>query len=221
MNPDEALKRAWQSQFAGRRVVLHENVILQQLRRQQRDLRSALYGADVLMVVLACALLGVVGYLFWQSRTTGSPPPLWVVLIVAAPLAGLAVFTIVDRIRQLRRHPRREDSLRACAQSMLAEVVHRIWLFKSALWWFVLPIFLVADGGFQAYVAWQVGWTIGSPKDAVLGALRALVEPVLLGVGVCLLFRWMVKKGLEVRRSELEALLRSLEVSDASSQVES
>jgi uncharacterized membrane protein len=209
---DEELKRAWQSQFAGHRVVLHEDLILQQLRRQQRDFRNALYGADVLLVVLSFVLLAVVGYLFLHSRATGSSLPDWVVLIVAVPLAGLAGFTIVDRLLQVSRHPKREDSVRAWAESMLAEVVHRIWLFKRALWWLVLPIFLVADGGFQAYVAWQVGWAMGTPKDAVLGALQALVEPVLLGVAVCFFFRWMVRKDLEVRKVELQALVDSLEM---------
>jgi hypothetical protein len=187
---------------------------LQQLRRRQRDFRGALYGADVLMVVLACILLGVVGYLFCRSRTSASPSAQWAGLIVPLPLAGLAVFTIVDRIRQLRRHPKREDSIKACAESMLAEVVHRIWLFRKVLWWLVLPIFFVADGGFQAYVAWTVGWAMGAPKDAILGALGALVEPGIVGVAVCLLFRWMVKKDLDPRRRELEALLQSLGASD-------
>ena len=126
MNPDDELKRAWQSQFSGRRLVFNEDLILRQFRRQQSELRGALYGADVLMVLIAFAVLGIMGYAFYLSRRAAWGQ--WAVLIMVLPIAGFAAFTIVDRIRHLRRHPKRDDSVKACLESMLAEVHHRTWL---------------------------------------------------------------------------------------------
>jgi len=214
VHPDDELKKAWKSQFSGQRLVLDEKVILPLLRRQQSYFRGALYGSDAAMVVLACGLLGIIGYLLYQSRTSAPPWALWGSLTLVVPIAGLAAFTTLDRIRQRRRHPKREDSVQVCAESMLAEVNHRIGLFRKVLWWFVLPIILVADGGFQSYVAWRVGWMLGGPKEAFAGAFRPLIESIIFGIAVYYMFQWMVRRWWEPYRQGLEALIQSLQSDD-------
>jgi hypothetical protein len=205
---DDELKRAWQSQFRGRRLVFNEDLILRQFRRQQSELRGELYGADVLMVLIACAVLGIMGYAFYLSRWAAWAQ--WAVLIMVLPIAGFAAFTIVDRIRHLRRHPKRDDSVKACLESMLAEVHHRTWLYKNVLWWFVLPVIVLADGGFHAYVLWRAGWMTGAGKDAVVGVLRALAESAITAAAAYYIFRWTITKHCEPYRQELEALLQNL-----------
>ena len=209
MNPDDELKQAWQSQFSGRRLVFDEDLILRQFRRQQSHVYGALYGADVLMILIAFAVLGIMGYAFYLSRWAAWAQ--WAVLIMVLPIAGFAAFTIVDRIRHLRRHPKRYDSVKACLESMLTEVHHRIWLYKNALWWFVLPVIVLADGGFHAYVHWRVNLMTGTGGDAIMGVLRAIVESAITAVVAYYVFRWIIRKHLEPYRQELEALLQSLQ----------
>jgi len=211
---DDELKQAWQSQFSGHRLVFNEDLILRLFQGQQSVLRGALYGADVLMVLIAGAVLGIMGYAFYLSR--GTPWAQWAVLIMILPLAGFAAFTIVDRVRHLRQHPRRDDSVKACLESMLAEVRHRTWLYKNALWWFVLPVIVLADGGFHAYVLWCAGWVTGTGKDAVLGVLRAIVESAITAIAAYYVFRWTIRKHCEPYRHELEALLQSLQADSGS-----
>ncbi len=208
MNPDEQLKRAWQSQFSGRRPALNEGLILQQFRRHQHDFRFSLYGADLLMVVLGCALLGVTGYGVYLSARWAAWAA-WGMLLMLLPIGGFTVSIIIDRLRHLHRHPWRDTSIKACAESMLAEINHRIWLCRNVVWWFILPVIFIADAGFRCYVAWNTSSITGA-TDAVSLIAPALVEAVITGAVIYFLFRWLVAKNFQARKRELEQLLLSL-----------
>ncbi len=210
MNPDEQLKRAWQSQFSGRRLALDEELILQQLRRQQHDLRFAFYGTDLVMVVIGSLLVGIAGYgLYLSSRWTAWAA--WGMLLMILPVGGFTASIVIDRLRHLRRHPWSDSSIKACADSLLAELKHRIWLCRNVVWWFILPIVFVADAGFRCYVAWRVGSLAGSAREAAGTLAEPLLESAVAGVIIYWLFRRFVMKDLQRRKQELELLLQSLD----------
>lgn len=218
MNLEDLLKRAWQSQFSGRRVVIKEGSLLQKLQREERSFRRSLWAGDLGMVLLCCVLLSVLGYLSYQAMREPLPQPaapahslIWPSLLLALPLAGLGIFVTVDRFRYRRRQPRREDSVKALAESFLAQIDHRIRLFKNVFWWFILPIIGVADFGFRCYIAWWVGTVTGGTKDVVGTLLRALLESAVAGTAIFYLFRWLIKRYLQPRKEELQALLQNLE----------
>ncbi len=210
MNPDDQLKRAWQSQFSGRRVALNEDLILQQFRRHQHDLRFALYGTDLLMVVIGSVLLAITGYGLYLSARWAAWAA-WGMLLMLLPIGGFTGWIIVDRLRHLHRCPWRDTSIKACAESMLAEINHRIWLARNVVWWFILPVIVIADAGFRCYVAWKTSSITGNPGDAVGPVTSVLVDTAFAGVIIYCLFRWLVMKGLQARKRELEQLLQSLE----------
>jgi hypothetical protein len=223
MNVDDKSKRVWQSQFSGRRLVIKDERLLDDLRRQERSFRGWLYATDVGMVLLICVLLGVLGYLLYQCAREPLPQPFaqgaqpsltWAGLILGVPLAGLAVFITVDRFRFRQRHPKPEDSIRAFARNLLAQINHRIWLFKTVFWWFVLPIVFIADAGFRCYMAWWVGTIAGGTKEAVWTVLRTVLESAVTGVAIFYLFRWLARRHLQSRKQELEAFLQTLEAED-------
>ncbi len=210
MNPDDPLKRAWQSQFSDRRLALNEDLILQQLRRHHHDFRLALYGADLVMVVIGCVLLGITGYGLYLSSQWAAWAA-WGMLLMLVPIGGFTLWIIMDRLRHLHRHPWRDTSIKACAESMLAEINHRIWLCRNVVWWFILPVIFIADAGFRCYVAWKTSALAGSASDAVGPVASVLLDTVIAGVIIYCVFRWLVTKGFQPRKRELERLLQSLE----------
>ena len=196
MNPDE-LKKAWQSQLSGQRLVFNEQVILRQVVRGQSDLRGMLFWRDVREIGVALLLIGVFAYFYLSSADRP-----WPLLLCAASMAWVAGFMLVDRIRHRKRHPHREDSIKACAESTLAEINHQIWLVKNVFWWYLLPPLVTVEVLF-AYVAVLV-------KDPVAFLTPQLITLPIM-IGVYFLNRWAVKANLEPRRQETEALLRSLQ----------
>jgi len=217
MNLEERLKRLWQTQFTGRRVVLKEASLFETLQREERSFRLGLCAGDIGMVLLSGALLMVLGCLFYQAVRQPPLPPavrgpslIWPALILGLPLTGLAVFITSDRFRYRRWHPRPEDSIRAFAESFLALLDRRIQLFKSVFWWFVLPIIGIGDFGFRCYTAWWVATATGGPHGSVQTVLGALLESALIGAAVYYLFRWHIKRHLQPRKEELQRLLLTL-----------
>lgn len=181
--------------MSGRRLVFDEDVILRQVVRGQSDLRGMLFWRDAREIGVAIILVGVfIGFYF-------APGNLWSWLLVAASCAWVAGFMLVDRIRHRKRWPHREDTIKACAESTLAEITHQIWLLKNVFWWYLLPP-LVAMEVVVAHIA------------ILVRELSAFFQcqPVLLGImiGVYYLNRWAVRAYLEPRRQEMEALLRNL-----------
>lgn len=195
MNPDE-LKNVWRTQTSGRRLVFDEEVILRQVVRGQSGLRSMLFWRDAREIGVALVMVGVFLYFYFSDGP-------WSLLLIAGSMAWVAGFMLVDRICHRKRHPHRENSIKACTESTLAEVNHQIWLLKNVFWWYLLPP-LVAMEIFFGHVAFLV-------KEPV-AFLRP--QPVVLGIfiGIYFLNRWAVKAGLEPLRQETEALLQNLQI---------
>ena len=124
-------------------------------------------------------------------------------LVAGGGIVGLGGrVLLIDRIRHRRRCPHREDSVRTCVESTLAEINHQIWLLKNVLWWYLLPP-LASPEIFDGYLA-----VLDQKPAAFFGAQPLLL---IIGVGVYCLNQWAVKTYLEPRCQETEALLRSLQ----------
>ncbi len=217
MNPEELLKRLWPTQRSARRLAFNEAGLLLALREEEKRFRRGIFAADMGMVVVCCALLGVAAYLFYRATKeplpqSGLPGPslIWPGLILTLPLTGLTLFVAAARFRGRRRQPRPEDSVKVYAESLLVQIEQRIRLCKRVFWWFILPIIGIADFGLQLYMAVWVG-SISERRPLALGTvLEALLECALFGAVVFYLFRWMIKKHLQPRQKELQALVESL-----------
>jgi hypothetical protein len=193
------LKAAWQSQLSGRRLVLDEAVILRQVVRGQDEFRGMIFWRDVREVGVALFMTGFFVYHYCQSPDIHA----WPLLLLAASMAWIAGFLLVTRIRHGRRYPPREDSVKACAESTLAETNRQIWLLKNVLWWYILPPIAAGEFGFVyfAIVVFEDPWTFWKLQPFTLG----------IALGVYLLNRWAVRAYLEPRRQETESLLKNLQ----------
>ncbi len=196
----EDLQKTWQAQPAGATLTIGADVLLREVRRNQRHFVALIFWRDAREIVVCVILVACFGWQGWRQQD-------WTDFLLA--LAGLWVgaFMVVDRVRQRRKTPRNSDSLRGCVETSLHQVKHQIWLLKNVAWWYLLPI-LAALVVLLVVSTWR-SWLNGF--DALFGLGIAAGVCGLVFWGVYWLNQQAVRKYLEPRRHELEALLAGLE----------
>lgn len=192
----EDLQKAWQSQNAGAKVTINADLLMKEVRRNQREFRATIFGRDVREVGVAFLLTW---YFIWRGLRTDE----WTDCLVGLACFGVGTFMVVDRLLQRRKQPAANDSLVTCIESSLRQVNHQIWLLRNILWWYLLPIG-AALGISICHSAWHAHRS-GSPA-LTTWFVSALMIALVYG-GVYWLNQFAVRKNLEPRRQELETLL--------------
>jgi CubicO group peptidase (beta-lactamase class C family) len=199
MNLDD-MKSAWQSQATGTALRVDPAMLLNEVRRNDRQFQSVLFWRDVREIGVALILVPV-----WFVLGTRMDLP-WTWYLCVPGLLWVAGFMWACRLRQRNNRVMPDDSLLDGVKHSLAQVEHQIWLLRNVLWWYLLPI-AVPMLLFFAQVSWRDG---RDPWQAVV----SFAGPAAL---VCVVYGWVyvinqrcVRNDLEPRRRELETLLRSL-----------
>jgi hypothetical protein len=196
----EDLQNTWRSQDAGATVTINVDVLLKEVRRNERQLRATIFWRDVREVGAALALAA---YFAYQSLHHHQ----WAEWVVAAACLWVGAFMGADRLIQRRKQPAISDSLKTCVETSLHQVNHQIWLLKNVLWWYLLPP-AMALGVLISYWGWQA-------RDSGVTALVVwVISALVIGLvywGIYRLNQSAVRKHLEPRREELETLLVNLE----------
>jgi hypothetical protein len=203
----EKIQKAWQSQDTGAKVTINADVLLKEVRRNQQQFRAMILWRDVREVGVAAGL--TVLFLFWSIRDR-----VWCLDWLALACMWVGIFMLVDRWRQRRKRPITNNPLRSCIEASLIQVNHQIWLLKNVFWWYLLPL-AIGAGVFIISLAWEI------PIEGLEGRVsRGEMAGFLLGsfAIICGLSFWLVhwlnqlavRKNLEPRRQELEAMLANL-----------
>jgi hypothetical protein len=200
----EDLQKTWQSQDAFVKATINADLVLQEVRRNQRQFGATIFWRDVREVGVAFLMTACFIYVAVKTHQWGAGA-------TALACFWVGVFMLVDRRLQHRQRPDANASLRACIEISLLQVNHQIRLLKTIFWWYLLPL---ATG----VVVWIINLAWGIPLEGRLS--RVELAGLLLGssVIICGLTFWLVfwlnqfavRNDLEPRRKELETLLASL-----------
>ncbi len=203
----EDLQKVWQCQHASAKLSINADtdVLLKEIRRNQQLWAAINFWGAVLEI--GGEFLGTLYFSYQGLRHANWTPfrlPDWDSLLVAFACAGVGTFRtfmLVDRFVQRRKQTTANDPLKACIEASLNEVNHEIWLQRNVFWWCWLP--------FTTALAVSFGYAslrFHTPK--FLAFLVLFVIP--LAWWGYRLSQFVVRKSLEPRRQELEALLTSL-----------
>lgn len=198
MNPDE-LKQAWQAQASHTKLTIDPQLLLQEVRRNQRTFNKEIFHRDLLEIIVGVVLIPV----WFILGIKGNLPWTWYLMVPS--LIWIVGCFLVERIVH-HRAPQPADSLKARVDHSLAEVEHQIRLLRNVFWWYMLPFILPAFA-FVAHVAWldrDLGWA-----GALALTFAASVIVAILAF-VYAVNQRAVRISLEPRRLELEALRASL-----------
>jgi hypothetical protein len=197
----DKLKQAWQGQPPQGRATMDAELLLKEVRRNQRHFTATIFWRDVREVGTSLVMVPLWIYLGIRQ----SSPWTWYLTVPA--LLWIAGFMLTDRMRHKRQQPEPGEPLRQHVVSSLGQVDHQIWLLRNVIWWYLLPLALSLLA-FLGQVTWRTrsdGWWTALPL-AMAVALGAIVFG-----GVYWLNQYAVRAELEPRHRELEALLMSLE----------
>lgn len=199
MNPDN-LQQAWQTQASQTRLTSDSELLLQEVRRNQRHFTATLFWRDVREVGTALLLVPL-----WIFMGVMLALP-WTWYLTVPALVWIAGFMLADRMRHKRQPPEPGESLRQRVESSLAQVEHQIWLLRNVFWWYLLPPGLSMLAVF-GQIAWEV--RLGGWRTAPVVALMVLPGAIVFAA-IYRLNQSAVRCELVPRRQELEALLLSL-----------
>jgi hypothetical protein len=121
-------------------------------------------------------------------------------------LVWYTAFMLWDLVHHRRLPSQPGDPLRQHVLHSLAQVERQIWVLRNVLWWALVPCALAALA-FVGHIAW-LDRTPGWLTLVVLGFVVAVIGGVL--VFVYWLNRLALRRHLEPRRQELQALLQGL-----------
>ena len=130
----KTLQKAWQSQDAGAKVTINADVLLKEVRRNQRQFRATIFWRDVREVGVAALLTWL--FLHWAIRDRE-----WSLYLLALRLLWRGQFHAGGPLASAQETARsRTILLRSCVEASLLQVNHQIWLLKNVFWWYLLPI---------------------------------------------------------------------------------
>ena len=195
----EELQKTWQSSSPAATITIDSNLLLKEVRRNQKQFWRTIFWRDTREV--GVAILLVIFFIpigIWGHN--------WTYDMLGLVCLGVGTFMVVDRFIQRRKRPTANDPLKGCIIRSLHEVNHQVWLLKNVGWWYLLP--LTAGLVIFDFVTF---WRSNHGSGAVINLLINQLVNVLLTWGIYWLNQRAVRKTLIPRRQELEGLLSSLE----------
>jgi hypothetical protein len=184
----EDIQQQWQHQNQRPHPKVDADLLLQEVRRNQRSFQAAIFWRDFREVVAA---VFVVIFFILRGRD-------WTHHLLAVAGAGVGIFILVDRLRQRLHRPSQDENLKIFVEQSLQQWKHQIWLLKNVIWWYLLPITL------PLLISFSVG------ASNVPQAARQCSFTLLLMGFIYWLNRNVVKKYLIPRSLELEKLLAGI-----------
>ena len=192
----DELEKQWREQDAKGQVVVDQEALLKQVRRNQRNFERTIFYRDFREIAVALVL---VPYCVWSGIEEGLP---WTWYLMIPGLLWVAGYLFFNRRAQKVEQLKSATTLRASAAHALDQIQHQIQLLKNVFWWYLFPIALPMLI-FFVHVALMAGDWWGLANKVIYGGL--------VNWGI---YEWnqrAVRKNLIPRTEELYEFLDSLD----------
>jgi positive regulator of sigma E activity len=198
------LQSTWQSHNHGMPLNVDTNLLMSEVRQNQRVFERQLLRRDLSEIIAALLITIVFASL---AVLLGQ----WTLFLCAAGSLIVGSFFLVDRLKQRQRRSTIANTLLLTVDAAIEEVKHQIRLLRNIVWWYLLPL-IPGLGLFLASVSWQ-SRANGFAEQIVIAGVAA----------ICAIAFWLVywinqreiRKTLEPRRQELEELRSRLTSSNS------
>ena len=131
------LQRAWQSQDPAAHVTIKADLLLKEVRRNQRQFWATIFWRDVREV--GAAVLLAVWFIYEAVRDHAGSYALCALLC-----GGVGAYIVWDRLAHKKSQPAFNGTLKSCIEASLAQVNHQIWLLRNVFWWYLLPLIVAS-----------------------------------------------------------------------------
>lgn len=206
MDPDK-YQQAWQAHSAQTHVTVDAELLLKEVRRNQRDFRAMISCRDYREVVVALLLIPV---WFYLGARNSSP---WTWYLEVPALIWVIGFFLVDRMRHKPKPSDPRDPLLTSVKESLTQVEHQIWLLRNVVWWYLLPM-LIPMLAFVAQTCAEGFWLTARDWWDALGIASVSAFVLVVFVTTFCFIDYInqraVRVQLEPRRQELLALLATI-----------
>ena len=129
----DELQDKWQSQENSASINIEMDLLLREVKRNQKNFKAIIKGRDTLEVSVGFILTALFLCIGFGGKMRGF-------VFAAIMCFGVSMFFIIDRYLQKRNAHKSTDSVVSCAESSLCEVNHQVWLLKNVFWWYLLPL---------------------------------------------------------------------------------
>ena len=188
-----SIEKTWNAPCTeGENIVLKPELLLRELKHNQRSFSRRIFWRDFREVGVAIPLAVFFAHAGWKSHAA------WMFLFSSAALwvAGYLVFSRIKHRKRTRQH---FSLLRNCIEESLADVREQIRLLDTVFWWYIFPFF---PGILSAAIQ---NWVKGIPVFHQLGFTAGWF---LVGGFVFWLNKRAVNRHLRPREKELEEMQR-------------
>jgi hypothetical protein len=196
----EELQSAWQSQAPVALPAINFELLLQEVRRNQRQLESTLFLRDAIEISIGLMLTV---FFLWVAISKGH----WSFAICASGCLFVSIFLMVDRTLQRRWRFTADAPLKNSIDASLKQVQHQIWLLRNIFWWYILPVAI----GLSAVICSFTWQQRAAGRLPGIGLALYGLFCLLTCWGVYWLNQRAVRLNFDPRRKELETLLTTLQ----------
>jgi len=136
--------------------------------------------------------------IFFGTQLSDAERPVAVYLAIALVIA-VGGYLVIGSIRHHRADRQWDASMRSQLAQRLSQVEHRVRLYRSVLWWYIVPLSLAAL---------LLRYGVGGDQAPLLAYVLLLVA---LGVFVYFLNRWYSRKHYEPEVERFRSLLQEFD----------
>lgn len=200
----EEIQKNWQNQPEPESITVNTDIMLKEVQRNKQYFDAMIFWRDFREIGIAFVMTFVLIFMAINDQYL-------LLLCPAISCIFVSAFMTIDRIQFKKKtlNDKSESSLAECIYASLAHVNHQIWLLKNVAWWYLLPFAIGISIPF-----FEGAWQLRGSDMLMSFLIKTFGFVIILYIGIYYLNQYAVRKELQPRKEELQALLESIELNE-------